>query len=516
MNQFVNAIQTQQAIDDNFTHGDNGHTSYKSTLNANYGLYAASGALRGNEDQFLTYFDLACNENLDLAVAQLFRLRNIRGGLGERQLFRSGLRYLEQVYDFKNRPYRLFELILKYGRADDLWLSFNSSYMLNNVAHFVADHLNIASPYGRNIAKWLPRKPKTDGLKKFMSVLRSILKETPKQLRKRIVGLTNVVEQKICANQWEEVNYNQVPSQAMLKLKAAFRRHDDKRYDEYIRNVLINLAKPKEERDENIKINAATLYPYQLVNHEATEDSDVNLDVIKAQWDSLPDYLNGREYNILPMLDISGSMYSYAQNNNNNPVIIDISNSLGIYLMERNKGVFHNTYLSFNADAELKTIPLDENGEELHPLEKYKYILQDTVGFDTNFSKAIDKILWLAKKYNVSQEEMPKAVLVISDMNFNPMWIDPESNSFDKKSTSTLIKDRFNQEGYEAPQFIFWNVDHNGSFVCNQDEFGFIQLSGWSAATLKDVLENIDEINPIKFMLNALTPYLEETKDLLD
>lgn len=513
MNQFVNAIQTQQAIDDNFTQGENGHTSYKSTLNANYDLYAAAGALRGNEDQFLVYFNLACEENLDLAIAQLFRLRNIRGGLGERQLFRAGLRYLEQVWGIHGSHY-LFELILKYGRADDLWLSFNSNEMMSKVANYVAEHLNQESQHSRNIAKWLPRKPKTDDLKKFMSVLRSILKVTPKQLRQRIVSLTNVVEQKICANKWDEVNYSQVPSQAMHKLKEAFRRHDDIRYDAYIREVLNNLTKPKEEQDSNVKINAGTLYPYQLVNYKALHDSNTNLDLIKAQWNSLPDYLNGKEPNILPMLDISGSMYSNVQNKYTNPLVVDISNSLGIYLMERNKGAFHNTYLSFNEEAELKTIPLNENGEELHPLEKYNYILQDTVGYNTNFSKAIDKILWLAKKYNVSQEELPKIVLVISDMNFDPMWMN-DDYGFDKKSTSTLIKDRFSQEGYEAPQFIFWNVNHNGRFVCKQNEFGFIQISGWSTSILKDVLENIDEINPIKFMLNSLQPYLEETKGLL-
>lgn len=438
-------------------------------------------------------------------------------GLGERDLFREGLGYLEQCRDIKD-PYKLFELILKYGRADDVWLSFNSEYMIKDAARFIANHLTQDTQHSRNIAKWIPRKPKDEHTRKFVSILRSILSETPKSFRKRIVRLTNVVEQKICENKWGEIKYENVPSQAMHKLRKAFRRHDENRFDEYIKLVKANLEKPVEERDTKIKLNAGTIYPYQILNRNIIDDgTNSNAEFIQTQWESLPDYLNGKDINILPMLDVSGSMYDYAQFRSSNPRVIDISTSLGIYLMERNKGSFHNTYLAFAENPILQKFDLTPNGQEYSAFSKYQYILNHHIGYSTNFEKAVENVLGLAKEYNVPQSEMPKAILIISDMNFDSSWLSEDISYWSKKkATDVKLKERFKEAGYEAPKFIFWNVNHNGSFTCKADSLGFIQLSGWSSTVLKDVLENIDELDPIKIMMNSLKDYLEVIKDIVE
>ena len=103
----------------NLTHTENGAVTYRSTQSACLDLFAAAGALRGAGDEEITdRFLLAYAEDPDLAMKILFFARDVRGGVGERRVFRTVLKWLAENEPRsleKNIPY-----IAEYGRFDDL------------------------------------------------------------------------------------------------------------------------------------------------------------------------------------------------------------------------------------------------------------------------------------------------------------------------------------------------------------------------------------------------------------
>ena len=68
-------------------------------------------------------------------------------------------------------------------------------------------------------AKWTPRKGQV------ASEIRAFFGMSPKQYRKSLVALTKVVETQMCANDWDNINFSHVPSQAARLYKKAFNRH---------------------------------------------------------------------------------------------------------------------------------------------------------------------------------------------------------------------------------------------------------------------------------------------------
>lgn len=85
----------------NITTTENGAATYASTNSYCLDLFATIGALRNSyEDEIVSRFIRAYAENADLAMKILFFARDIRGGLGERRVFRVILSWLAE-----NEPY---------------------------------------------------------------------------------------------------------------------------------------------------------------------------------------------------------------------------------------------------------------------------------------------------------------------------------------------------------------------------------------------------------------------------
>ena len=109
----------------NLTYTENGAVTYRSTQSQCLDLFATVGALRRESDEEITgRFLRAYAENPDLAMKTLFYARDVRGGIGERRVFRTILRWLavnEPQSVRKNIPY-----IAEYGRWDDLLVLLGS------------------------------------------------------------------------------------------------------------------------------------------------------------------------------------------------------------------------------------------------------------------------------------------------------------------------------------------------------------------------------------------------------
>lgn len=512
MTSLVDAFKQHITDMDNRTVSDKGDAAYVSTLKPLIDLYSSMGALRGNEDEFLNYLNPAFNEDPVKTLALLFKLRDIRSGMGERDLFRAGIAYLENRVDFS----KFIPLIVKYGRFDDLYF-LRSKESIRAVADYF---VSIIKPeveteeviFNRGLlAKWLPRKPRNSTERYLHTLLRSKLKMSPAELRHWMVQHSNTVEQLMCNKRWDEINYSQVPSQAINKYKKGFKRNDEERYTAYLNE----LSKPKEERDLLVKVNAGAIYPYQIMNNDLWESDEINL--ANAQWEALPDFLNGSKTRILPMIDVSGSMELEIKGSS--VTCMDVAISLGAYLTQRNEGSLKGTYLTFSENPTIDTINGITNVKDI-----YRKIKGSDWGMNTDLSKAIDSILTLRDKYNLARDQLPEIIVILSDMSFDT------ATSRDTRMTSFFgnrnfdntwqtkymeIREKYALRGLTPPKIIYWNLNHNGTFTCTVNDIDVCEISGFSPAIFKDVLSTLNEITPESVFNKSIESYLEDINSVL-
>ena len=140
--------------------------------------------------------------------------------------------------------------------------------------------------------------------------------------------------------------------------------------------------------------------------------SKTELDALQAQWDALPNYVG--DANVLPMVDSSGSMTCPAGGYNSKSSLscLDVALSLGLYFADKNKGKFKDTFLTFSDTPELLHLKGGINS-------KIDQMVKSKWDMNTDLNKAFAKILDVAIKGNVAQEEMPAMVLILSDMQFD-------------------------------------------------------------------------------------------------
>jgi hypothetical protein len=437
---------------------ENGMASYRSTLNACLDLFFKIGASRGRD--LREDFKKAFEENPDLAGRILLWSRDVREGAGERQIFRdiiSDTNFSNWITD------EFIWLIPEIGRWDDLLVLLETVHK-GKAAKLIAEGLNECDPL---CAKWMPRKGK------YARILRESFKLSPRDYRKLLVRLTNVVEQKMCNNEWKEIEYGKIPSLAFSRYKNALIRHDEEGFAEFIENVKVG----KET------INAGAVYPYDIVKSLIYGDNDEASDL---QWQALPDWIPN-DKNFIPVVDVSGSMacgYS-----NIRP--IDVAISLGLYVSERNKGVFKDKVISFSENPNIFQFPsTDPLSKRVQALENMEW------GMDTNLEKVFSLILNTATSYKIKEEEMPETIIIFSDMQFNATSIGEET-AFD------MIAKKYQDNGYKMPGLVFWNLDaREGCIPITYNQDGVALVSGFSPALMETVLSG--EMNPVSIMTQAV------------
>ena len=144
----------------NRTYTENGAVTYATTYSDCLDLFATIGALRSsNEQEIISRFVRAFTEDPDLAMKTLFFARDVRGGLGERKVFRVCLQWLAHnapASAKKNIPY-----VAEFGRWDDL-LSLLGTPCEKDALQFVKKQLEAdleSMDMGDDVsllAKWLP------------------------------------------------------------------------------------------------------------------------------------------------------------------------------------------------------------------------------------------------------------------------------------------------------------------------------------------------------------------------
>ena len=98
---------------------ENNAVTYATTNSDCLDLFATIGALRREpEAEIINRFERAWVENADLAMKTLFFSRDIRGGLGERYVFRTILRNM--AYSRSESVAKNLWAVPEFGRFDDL------------------------------------------------------------------------------------------------------------------------------------------------------------------------------------------------------------------------------------------------------------------------------------------------------------------------------------------------------------------------------------------------------------
>ena len=456
MNSFVNAVQETPVE----TRTINGMKTNASSMNALVDLFFAIGASRGKD--MTKAFEKAIVANETLALRLLMWARDVRGGAGEREVVRKILTYME-----KNHPAaleRILPLIPEYGRFDDL-LVFQTQAFKEKAYVIIGDALRAGNGLA---AKWMPRKgPIAVEIRNFFGM-------SPKQYRKSLVALTKVVEQDMCAKRWNMIEYSHVPSLAAARYQKAFNRNDPMGYAKYKSELATGEA----------KINANAVYPYDVIKSGKFGGDHA---VMQAQWDALPRYI-GDEL-VLPMCDVSGSM-GCPVGGNGNLSCMDVCVSLGLYLADKNTGPFKDMFLTFSARPSLNVLKGDLRSK-LRQLETADW------GMNTNLNAAFDEILRVAVKGKVKAADMPKYLLIMSDMEFD------RCTRFDD-SAMQMIQRKFEAAGYEVPKIVFWNLNARaGNVPVKYNMKNVALVSGFSPSIMTAVL-GAKDMSPVSVMLETL------------
>lgn len=471
MNTFKTA--TQNTLTESRT--ENGMKTYDSSLNACVDLFFTIGASRGKD--ITSAFERAFQENAEVAAKILLWSRDIRGGAGERQIFRDMLVNIEENH--KEFLYPIMLAIPELGRWDDLLV------LKTNVARAVAfDMIGAALENDDGLAaKWMPRKGENAvALRKHLH--NQDPKWTPKFYRKTLVGLTEVVETKMCAKQWDKINFSHIPSVASARYQTAFHRNVPEGYQEYKDNLAKN--------DGSAKVNAGAVYPYDvlkpLIGYGYGGQANLtNKEVILAQWEALPNYIG--DESILPMIDVSGSMNCTAAGS---LTCMDVAVSLGLYLADKNTGAFADMFLTFGENSKIEVL-----GGDI--ISKVRQIQRAEWGYSTDLNKAFAAVLNVAVQNKLSADDMPAYVLVLSDMEFNA-----SRNNMDE-SAMEMIERKYEAAGYTVPKIVFWNLNarSDSNKPVKFDKSGVAMVSGFSPAIMKSILA-AENFTPEAIMLGTV------------
>jgi hypothetical protein len=466
MNRLADAIATES----NATVTEKGMSAFKSTTNACVDLFFKIGAMRGQD--VIPAFQAAFDENAEVATRIAMWARDVREGAGERKLFRDIVNYLE--VKAPTMLQRVMHTIPEIGRWDDL-LVFNTEAAKSEARKFIA--AGLASGNGL-CAKWMPRQGR------IATELRSVFGYTPRMWRKYVVSLTDVVEQKMCAKQWNAIEFGKLPSLASKRYSKAFQRNVHDAYVAY-------LGRLSEGKD---KVNAGAIYPHQIVSQiESNEDSIL----ADEMWKALPNYMG--DESIIPIIDSSGSMHSCN--------VHHIAFALGMYIAEKGKGPFKDCFITFSGNSKLQKLT-GSITQRYHQVDRAEW------GGTTNIASAFEEILRVAMANRVPAADMPKIIVILSDMQFDqcvdlgngPVGYDQFGYRTKVRNPNAMqmIKQRFEVAGYTVPKIVFWNLHDRGSNIpVKFREDGTALISGFSPSIMKSVLA-AKKFTPEDIMLDTV------------
>ncbi len=462
-----------------FTRTENGAVALATTGDARLDFFSVAGSLRtADRLRIERLFAEAFKADPLFATKIAFYLRDVRGGLGERKTFRTLLQYMAKYHPEALRPN--LDLIGVYGRYDDMYCLIGTPLedeMWEAMKkQFEEDRKDLEN--GRAIsllAKWIKTADASSKQTRRLGILTAQklgyqvyeFKRIVRAMRKHI----GVVETLMSTGKWDQIKYSEVPSRAMMIYRNAFMKHDAGRYGKFVEKAV--------KGEETI--HSAALYPYDIVEKVLqmgwSSYSIKENDTLEAQWRQLPNYVEAGT-NALVIADTSGSMHG-------RPLATSVG--LAVYFAERNTGAYHNMFMSFSGTSRIQLI----KGETL--AQKIRSINMSDWQNNTNLKAAFEHVLEIALQNHVAPEDMPKSLIVISDMEIDYCG--------DKNWTFyEMMAKKFRKNGYIIPNIIFWNVaSRNDVFHADKNRAGVQLVSGQSTTVFRQVMQCVG-MNPVEAM----------------
>ena len=483
MNTLLNGMKSAS----NWALTENGGITHKTTNSDLLDMFAMGAAMRNRSDEdVILMFQKAFAENAELAMKMLFYIRDVRGGQGERRFFRTVMSWAATRKDTRESVRKNIQYFPEFGRWDDLYCLIGTplekdalSLMKEQLA------LDVQCKTPSLLAKWLKSENASSGethrladiTRRYMGMTHREYRKTLSILRARI----NVLEVLMSANRWDEIEFDKIPSKAGLIYKNAFARRD-----------IIKAKYEKFAKDENTKVNAAALYPYEVVEkaidlmrsdscwgRKSIALDNVDRLMINKYWDNLTDFFKGAKLNALCMVDTSGSMSGTP---------INVATALGLYCAERAGGPFAGHYISFSSRPQLIAT------EGVDFCDKVDRIVRTNLCENTNIEAAFDMVLNTALANRVPQSDMPEYILVISDMEFDSAtgnyWRRSGSSMCKANAESVMetIERKWNERGYQMPKLIYWNVDARQANIPMIGNHYVSYVSGFSPSIFKSIV----------------------------
>ena len=461
----------------NLTRTENGATTLRGTGSECLDLFATIGALRSADDREIeTRFLRAYAENPDIAMKILFYARDVRGGLGERRVFRVLMRYLA----VNQLPSALRNLprVAEFGRWDDV-LALLDTPAHDEAVALLKGQLDLdmaALAKGEPVSllgKWLPsvNAHNADAVRTAKALARAF-GMTEARYRKALSALRRAI--RILENNLREKDYTfdyaQQPSKAMFKYRRAFLRNDEARYRDFMAQV----------NRGDAKVHTGTLMPYEIVEaaYTASQSGRAALDIT---WNALEEFTDGE--NALVVADGSGSMYWTGH-----PTPAAVAQSLAIYFAQRNRGAFHNHFITFSMNPRLVEI----KGADI--VEQVRYCRSFNECANTDLRKVFELILQAAVENRLSQDELPSTLYIVSDMEFDACAKDASVTNFE------MAKALYHRYGYRLPRVVFWNVQsRNQQQPVRSNAQGVALVSGCTARIFSQVMAG--EMDPYRNMM---------------
>lgn len=441
----------------------NGAKTHHTSKDPVVDLFFLFGASRGKD--ICGAVANAIDHDAALTARLLLWGRDVRGGAGERQLFRDSIQQLPKDYRLQ-----VLHKVPEVGRWDDV-LSFIGTDLEIEALAMIRKALNEGDAL---CAKWMPRPDKPLG----KSLWHKLGYGSPKEYRKCLVGLTQVLETLMCAQKWSDIDFAKLTSMNHIKYPKAFERHCEAAYKAY-----------KESLNKGeTKINAGAVYPHSVV-HSLKKG---NIDIANNMWNALPDYLEGNQgERILPLVDVSYSMNCPA-GGDTSIQCMDVAIALGMYLSQRIEGDFRDAFMTFESRPNIVVAKGDLKS-------RYNTVKQSPWGGSTNIEAAFERILDTAIENNIAEEHMPTMLVILSDMEF-------DSSSVRGKDVTAFkaAKKLYKKHGYELPKLVFWNLNgRSNNNPVRMGTEGTAMVSGFSPSIMKGIL-GAKDFTPRAVMMETL------------
>jgi len=502
MAEFMQNLKTVIEENTNVCITENGAVAYKTTGKSLLDLnYKISSMRRMKEKEKRALLSAAYSEDKKLFVKWLFFAGDVRGGCGERDLFRLGLRVVaEKDPDIVKA---LLTLVPEYTRWDNLIALWDVKTIKDDITAVIKEQLNMdmgAMNAGESIsllAKWMPSVNTSSAETRAKAHwLAGALGLSDKDYRKMLSALRkylDVVEVKLSSKRFGEVDYSAVPSKANIKYREAFLRNDYERRTEFLNKL----------RTGETTINGSVNFPHEVVHmyfrSDCDEDGNILEDpAVEFLWKALPDYVNGQG-NTICVADSSGSMRERA-GLSSSVTAQEVCNALTIYFSDHSSGQFKDKFITFSEDPEFVDLSSYKslNGK-LGEMFKHFEVA------NTNIERVFDMLLHTAAANNIPQGEIPN-VLILSDMEFDMCAVkgDGSWGSRIHKKDFDIIRQKYENAGYKLPRLTFWNIcSRTGAIPVKENDMGVGLVSGFSPAIVRMVLSS--RLDPWEILMEQLS-----------